>query len=133
MFLASANGHARFDGMTSLESIAPIPENGSQGAGVGRDTTRPGNSAKIRVQIIQEDIDAWQTLPGHHPLLDALKRITHTPWRLIESIIIVEKVPPYRTVVLHCGLLMKLLDCKNGDASVPFEEEIELLLPFQES
>ena len=85
---------------------------------------------KIRVQITQEDIAAWNEAQCPHPLIGALRRCTQTFWRMVESNMVVEKAAPYRTLVMHSDLLMRLLDFKSGHASLPCECEIELVLPF---
>ena len=87
---------------------------------------------KISVKIIQEDIDVWRDGHDQHPLVGGLKRATNTCWRWVEPIMIVEKEPPFRTLVLNSHLLLKLLDCKNGDCPVPLECEVELMSPFSE-
>lgn len=87
---------------------------------------------KIRVRIMREDIEDWRRTPNLHPLVAVMHRTTHTSWRVIDSIMLAERQPPFRTVFLGSDLMLQLLDCKNGHGPDSLECEIELLLPFCE-
>lgn len=94
-----------------------------------RPLTKDG-SVKIRVKITTDDIEDWRKAPFLHPLVEVLRRTTHTSWRMIDSIMLAEREPPFRTVFLGSDLMLQLLDCKNISGPASLECEIELLLPF---
>jgi hypothetical protein len=85
---------------------------------------------KIRVKITTNDIEDWRKTPCLHPLVEVLRCTTHTNWRMIDSIMVAEREPPFRTVYLGSDLMLQLLDCKNGSGPASLECEIELILPF---
>lgn len=89
------------------------------------------NREKVRVQITQNDIENWRQ-SAVHPLSRALWRCTNTHWRAIDSIMLVEKVPPFRSVYLGSELLLQLHDCKRGEQVLPLDCELELRSPFTE-
>jgi hypothetical protein len=89
-------------------------------------------SVKVRVKITPEDIGNWRQSPCSHPLAEVLRRTTHTNWRMIDSILLAEREPPFHTVFLGTNLMLQLLDCKNGYGPDCLECEVELLLPFCE-
>ena len=88
------------------------------------------SSVKIRVKITSDDIADWRKTPCQHPLVEVLRRATHTNWRMIDSIMVAEREPPFRTVYLGSDLMLQLLDCKNGYGADSLECEMELFLPF---
>jgi hypothetical protein len=90
------------------------------------------SAERIRVEITQEDIDGGCGANCEHPLTKVLMRATKTQWRFVEPIMLVEKVAPFRTLILESELMMKLWDCKNGDCALPLECELDLLLPFRD-
>ena len=86
----------------------------------------------IHVKITLEDIEAWQKKEVSDPLLPALKRVTRTSWRLAEMNCAVERVAPYRTLILRSDVLSQCRAHKTSHALAPFEFESELISPFSE-
>lgn len=88
------------------------------------------HSVKILVHITPDDIADWRQTPCQHPLVNVMQRTTQTNWRMIDSILLAEREPPFRTVFLGSDLMLQLLDSKNGYGPNSLECEIELLMPF---
>ena len=86
----------------------------------------------IRVQITQEDIEDWLEKKTCDPLLSALNRATETPWRLAEINCAVERVAPYRTMILRSEVLSQYRAHKISHTPTPFEFESELISPFRD-
>jgi hypothetical protein len=84
----------------------------------------------IRVQITKEDIEIWQSDQKNDPLLRALKRATQTPWRMAEINMAVERVAPFRTLILRSEVLSLCREYKITRTLSPFEFETELISPF---
>ena len=108
---------------SSDESLKPVSSTSS---------TVGGGLVKVRVKITPEDIEDWRQTPCLHPLVGVLRRTTHTNWRMVDSIMLAEKEPPFRTVFLGTDVMLHLIDCKNGYGPDSLECELDLFLPFFE-
>lgn len=91
---------------------------------------KPKLKESVRVEITPEDIELWKRDPGQEPLLRALQRATHTPWRLVEINMLIEKVAPYRTMILRSEILGRCREHIISSRVVPFAFETELLSAY---
>jgi len=86
----------------------------------------------ILVKITHDDIEFWKRDQTHEPLLNALHRITQTPWRMTEINKVSENAAPFRTLILRSDVVIRCREHILAGEISPFEFEAELQSPFSD-
>lgn len=120
----------------AVDGLANSPEDGKHNIAV----------ESLVVSIAADDFYSSAELGRHLPrdheapeclnplLLHALQKKTNTPWRVVGRNIAVERVKPYRSVVLQGDALDRWTQLqKEPRKHLPFEMELDVFTPLAET